>query len=247
MGGKGTGCTTQVSLFSPIFPHFSPFPPPFSPIFPHFPPFFLAMGTLWVRLWVQYPPPEAGTSEPCTAAFTAVTFLTALCDHGRGVRPGVVGQEAALPPLTPPPPSHSPSFVGGGGGIASGADVPKRRCRVPDFSVAGPRRARCGASTEARTLIPSHNRTVPPDHVPPPSLSSAIACGRPFVKLPRRRAAIPRGAVPCPKSPRRQRRQTRALLRLRWSCGGTVGLGSWRNPPSPPQRSGARRARWSRR
>ena len=32
MGGKGTGCTTQVSLFSPIFPHF----PPFSPIFPHF-------------------------------------------------------------------------------------------------------------------------------------------------------------------------------------------------------------------
>ena len=68
MGGKGTGCTTQVSLFSPFFPHFSPFPPhfpPFFPIFPHFPPFFLAMGTLWVRLWVQYPPPEPGTSEPC--------------------------------------------------------------------------------------------------------------------------------------------------------------------------------------
>ena len=68
MGGKGTGCTTQVSLFSPISPHFSPFPPhfpPFSPIFPHFPPFFVAMGTLWVRLWVQYPPPEPGTSEPC--------------------------------------------------------------------------------------------------------------------------------------------------------------------------------------
>ena len=67
MGGKGTSCTTQVSLFSPIFPHFPPiFPhfPPFSPIFPHFPPFFLAMGTLWVRLWVQYPPPEPGTSEP---------------------------------------------------------------------------------------------------------------------------------------------------------------------------------------
>ena len=37
MGGKGTGCTTQVSLFSPISPHFPPiFPhfPPFSPIFP---------------------------------------------------------------------------------------------------------------------------------------------------------------------------------------------------------------------
>ena len=67
MGGKGTGCTTQVSLVFPIFPHFSPFPPhfpPFSPIFPHFPPFFLAMGTLWVHLWVQYPPPEPGTSEP---------------------------------------------------------------------------------------------------------------------------------------------------------------------------------------
>ena len=67
MGGKGTGCTTQVSLFPPISPHFSPFPPhfpPFSPIFPHFSPFFLAMGTLWVRLWVQYPPPEPGTSEP---------------------------------------------------------------------------------------------------------------------------------------------------------------------------------------
>ena len=45
--------------FSPIFPHF----PPFSPIFPHFPPFFLAMGTLWVCLWVEYPPPEPGTSE----------------------------------------------------------------------------------------------------------------------------------------------------------------------------------------
>ena len=41
MGGKGTGCTTQVFLFSPIFPHFPPFPPPpFSPIFTHFPPFF---------------------------------------------------------------------------------------------------------------------------------------------------------------------------------------------------------------
>ena len=68
MGGKGTGCTTQVSLFSAISPHFPPFPPhfpPFSPVFPHFPPFFLAMGTLWVRLWVQYPPPEPGTSEPC--------------------------------------------------------------------------------------------------------------------------------------------------------------------------------------
>ena len=61
MGGKGTGCTTQVSLISPISPHFPPFPP----IFPHFPPFFLAMGTLWVRLWVQYPPPELGTFEPC--------------------------------------------------------------------------------------------------------------------------------------------------------------------------------------
>ena len=68
MGGKGTGCTTQVSLFPPIFPHFPPFPPhfpPFSPIFPHLSPFFLARGTLWVRLWVQYPPPEPGTSEPC--------------------------------------------------------------------------------------------------------------------------------------------------------------------------------------
>ena len=62
--GNGTGCTTQVSLVFPISPHFSPFPPIF-PIFPHFSPFFLAMGTLWVRLWVQYPPPEPGTSEPC--------------------------------------------------------------------------------------------------------------------------------------------------------------------------------------
>ena len=62
MGGKGTSCTTQVSLFSPIFLHFPP-------IFPHFPPFFLAMGILWVRLWVQYPPPEPGTSEPCVWAF----------------------------------------------------------------------------------------------------------------------------------------------------------------------------------
>ena len=49
------------SPFSPIFPHF----PPFFPIPPHFPPFFFALGTLWVRLWVHYPPPEPGTSEPC--------------------------------------------------------------------------------------------------------------------------------------------------------------------------------------
>ena len=48
-----------------IFPPFSPIFPHFPPIFPHFPPFFLAMGTLWVRLWVHYPPPEPGTSEPC--------------------------------------------------------------------------------------------------------------------------------------------------------------------------------------
>ena len=63
-GGKGDQLHHPSFL---IFPHFSPFPPhfpPFSPIFPHFPPFFLAMGTLWVRLWVQYPPPEPGTSEP---------------------------------------------------------------------------------------------------------------------------------------------------------------------------------------
>ena len=46
----------------PYFPPFSPIFPHFPPIFPHFPPFFLAMGTLWVRLWVQYPPPEPGTS-----------------------------------------------------------------------------------------------------------------------------------------------------------------------------------------
>ena len=52
-------------LSFPHFPPFFPISPPFSPIFPHFPPFFLAMGTLWVRLWVQYPPPEPGTSEPC--------------------------------------------------------------------------------------------------------------------------------------------------------------------------------------
>ena len=54
-GGKGDQLHHPSFL---IFPHFSPFPP-------HFPPFFLAMGTLWVRLWVQYPPPEPGTSEPC--------------------------------------------------------------------------------------------------------------------------------------------------------------------------------------
>ena len=38
MGGKGTSCTTQVSLFSPIFPHVPPFFPIF-PISPHFSPF----------------------------------------------------------------------------------------------------------------------------------------------------------------------------------------------------------------
>ena len=62
-GGKGDQLHHPSFL---IFPHFSPFPPhfsPFSPIFPQSPPFFLAMGTLWVRLWVQYPP-----SEPATGA-----------------------------------------------------------------------------------------------------------------------------------------------------------------------------------
>ena len=64
-GGKGDRLHHPSFLIFPHFPPFSPIPPPFSPIFPHFPPFFLAMGTLWVRLWVQYPPPEPGTSEPC--------------------------------------------------------------------------------------------------------------------------------------------------------------------------------------
>ena len=51
----------------PYFPPFFPIPPhspPISPIFPYFPPFFLAMGTLWVRLWVQYPPPERVLLSP---------------------------------------------------------------------------------------------------------------------------------------------------------------------------------------
>ena len=61
-GGKGDRLHHPSFLSFPHFPPFSPIPPP---IFPHFPPFFLAMGTLWVRLWVQYPPPEPGTSEPC--------------------------------------------------------------------------------------------------------------------------------------------------------------------------------------
>ena len=70
-GERGAVAPPKFPPFSPIFPHFPPFSPifphfpPFSPIFPHFPPFFLAMGTLWVRLWVQYPPPEPGTSDPC--------------------------------------------------------------------------------------------------------------------------------------------------------------------------------------
>ena len=86
MGGKGTGCTTQVSLFFPISPHFPPIPPhfpPFSPIFPHFPPFFLAMGTLWVRFWVQYPPPEPGTSEPCGAVLGQIVLGGALARWAR--------------------------------------------------------------------------------------------------------------------------------------------------------------------
>ena len=64
-GGKGDRLHHPSFLIFPHFPPFSPISPPFPPIFPHFPPFFLAMGTLWVRLWVQYPPPEPGTSEPC--------------------------------------------------------------------------------------------------------------------------------------------------------------------------------------
>ena len=37
IGRKGTDCTTQLPLFSPISPHFPPSPPhfpPFPPIFP---------------------------------------------------------------------------------------------------------------------------------------------------------------------------------------------------------------------
>ena len=63
-GGKGDRLHHPSFLIFPHFPPFFPISPPFFPIFPHFPPFFLAMGTLWVRLWVQYPPPEPGTSEP---------------------------------------------------------------------------------------------------------------------------------------------------------------------------------------
>ena len=64
-GGKGDRLHHPSFLIFPHFPPFFPISPPFSPIFPHFPPFSLAMGTLWVRLWVQYPPPEPGTFEPC--------------------------------------------------------------------------------------------------------------------------------------------------------------------------------------
>ena len=72
-GGKGDRLHHPSFLISPHFPPFPPISPPFfpisphflpfPPIFPHSPPFFLAMGTLWVRLWVQHPPPEPGTSE----------------------------------------------------------------------------------------------------------------------------------------------------------------------------------------
>ena len=98
-GGKGDQLHHPSFLISP---HFSPFPPhfpPFSPIFPHFPPFFLAMGTLWVRLWVQYPPPEPGTSEPCTCmkAGTVTTSTTScgwqvvgLLAQGRRIRANVL-------------------------------------------------------------------------------------------------------------------------------------------------------------
>ena len=57
---------THFYVFLPISPHFLLFPP----ISSHFPPFFLALGTLWVRLWVHYPPPELGTSEPCCKLHT---------------------------------------------------------------------------------------------------------------------------------------------------------------------------------
>ena len=66
MGGKGTGCTTQVSLVFPIFPHFSPFPPhfpPFSPIFPHFapfPPIFPGHGYIVGTFVGTVPATEAG-------------------------------------------------------------------------------------------------------------------------------------------------------------------------------------------
>ena len=107
-GGKGDQLHHPSFL---IFPHFSPFPPhfspffpifphfpPFSPIFPHFPPFFLAMGTLWVRLWVQYPPPEPGTSEPClpTRKYSDLLFSSTLfhifADHQSTTNPATLMQ-----------------------------------------------------------------------------------------------------------------------------------------------------------
>ena len=62
-GRRGPVAPPKFPYFPPLFPIFPHFPP-FPPIFPHFPPCFLAMGTLWVRLWVQYPPPEPGIFEP---------------------------------------------------------------------------------------------------------------------------------------------------------------------------------------
>ena len=79
-GGKGDRLHHPSFLSFPHFPPFFPISPPFSPIFPHFSPFFLAMGTLWVRLWVQYPPPEPGTSEPCDTFWSCIAFPTSVVE-----------------------------------------------------------------------------------------------------------------------------------------------------------------------
>ena len=66
MGKKGE--KSHFLQICPNFLHFYPslhISPPFPPISPRFPPFFFALGTLWVRLWVHYPPLEPGPSEPC--------------------------------------------------------------------------------------------------------------------------------------------------------------------------------------
>ena len=82
-----------------------------SPNFLHFypslripPPFFLALGSLWVRSRVHYPPPEPGTSEPCTDTVplfpsAAVTSgdpaVVVVVDGGTGLVCGDAGRAQA--------------------------------------------------------------------------------------------------------------------------------------------------------
>ena len=142
--------------FLPISPHFppiSPHFPHFPPISPHFPAFFLALGTLWVRLWVHYPPPELGTSEPCMSA-TASTHTVGPSNtiYARRTHKGSLSRNPRSP--TPMRENMFGPHCGGGISFKTSRTICLEVCVVP--------------SAFSTLLSPA---PPPPPHTPPPDPS----------------------------------------------------------------------------